>query len=116
MPNPIALALISVVLIVIGQLLFKSCATLMTQAEGFLNAKFLSIFLLSLAIYGIATITWILALRNIELNKAYPIMALAFVLVPLGSHFVFGEKITFQYAIGILLIGVGIVVTFRTPS
>lgn len=116
MPNPIVLSLISVALIAIGQLLLKSCAILMTQTEGLLNTKLVATFIFSLAIYGIATITWILALRDIDLNKAYPIAALAFVLVPLGSHFLLGEKLTFQYAIGILLICAGIVIAFRAPT
>jgi len=40
-------------------------------------------------------------------------MALAFVLVPLGSHLVFGEKFQFQYYLGVALIVSGIVVATR---
>lgn len=36
-------------------------------------------------------------------------MALAFILVPLGSHFILGERFQPQYFVGVVLIMVGIV-------
>lgn len=41
-------------------------------------------------------------------------MALAFVLVPLASHWLFGERFQPQYFIGIVLIMTGIVVAVRS--
>jgi drug/metabolite transporter (DMT)-like permease len=40
-------------------------------------------------------------------------MALAFILVPIGSHFVFGERFQLQYFVGVALIMIGIVVTVK---
>ncbi|ANH74377.1 hypothetical protein ACS15_0758 [Ralstonia insidiosa] len=38
-------------------------------------------------------------------------MALAFLLVPLGSHFVFGERFQTQYAFGVAFIMIGVILT-----
>ena len=40
-------------------------------------------------------------------------MALAFILVPLGSYFIFGEKFQLQYYLGVLIIITGIVITLK---
>ena len=67
-----------------------------------------------MAIYGLTSIAWVYILRNIELGRIYPVMALAFIFVPLGSYFVFGERFNSQYAIGLILIVLGIVVVTRS--
>ncbi len=48
-----------------------------------------------------------------ELGRVYPLMALAFVLVPIGSHFVFGERFQPQYFVGVAIIMVGIFITVK---
>jgi drug/metabolite transporter (DMT)-like permease len=68
----------------------------------------------SFALYGIMTIAWIWVLQKAELGKVYPLMALAFVIVPLGSHLVFGERFQTQYFVGVALIMAGIIVTVRS--
>jgi drug/metabolite transporter (DMT)-like permease len=52
-------------------------------------------------------------LQRVELGRVYPLMALAFALVPLGSHFVFGERFQSQYFVGVAMIVAGIVVAVR---
>jgi drug/metabolite transporter (DMT)-like permease len=47
------------------------------------------------------------------LGKTYPLMALAFVFVPLASHWIFGERFGFNYVAGIALIVAGIWLTTR---
>lgn len=49
-------------------------------------------------------------LQNIELRRGYPVMAIAFVLVPLGSHIVFGQYYHTLYFIGAAFIAPGIIV------
>jgi drug/metabolite transporter (DMT)-like permease len=39
-------------------------------------------------------------------------MALAFILVPLASYFIFQERFTAQYAIGVILIILGVITVF----
>jgi drug/metabolite transporter (DMT)-like permease len=47
------------------------------------------------------------------LGKTYPLMALAFVFVPLASHWIFGERFGLNYVAGIALIVAGIWLTTR---
>ncbi len=63
--------------------------------------------------YGVTTIAWVWVLQKIELGRAYPLMAIAFVLVPIGSYFVFGERFQTQYFVGVLMIIFGILVTLK---
>ena len=51
--------------------------------------------------------------RPRRLGRVYPLMAWAFVLVPFGSHIVFGERFQPQYFIGVALIMAGIVIAVR---
>jgi drug/metabolite transporter (DMT)-like permease len=45
----------------------------------------------------------------VPLNRAYPLFALAFIIVPLLSHFAFGERLSLPYLGGTLLIIAGTV-------
>ncbi|WP_459200419.1 EamA family transporter, partial [Pseudomonas tremae] len=65
------------------------------------------------ALYGITTLAWVWVLQKIELGKVYPLMALAFVLVPIGSHFFFGERFQPQYFLGVAIIIIGILIAVR---
>jgi len=96
-----------------GQILFKLSANSLNQSNSFFAPKTASILFAALALYGITTIAWVWVLQKIELGRVYPLMALAFVLVPLGSHFMFGERFQPQYFIGVTLIMVGIVIAVR---
>lgn len=65
-------------------------------------AAFLAAFL--------ASVTWMLALTKLQLSHAYPLMAMTFVLVVIGSGIVFSEPVTTPKLIGLALIVVGIIV------
>jgi drug/metabolite transporter (DMT)-like permease len=116
-PFYVYLATACVVMIATGQLLFKITANSL-QGPGFLgaNPKALAILFVALAIYGVATIAWILVLRQAPLNRIYPLMALSFVLVPLGSRFVLGETITPQYWTGVALLVAGLILIGRSGA
>ncbi|ELY7490310.1 EamA family transporter [Kosakonia cowanii] len=66
------------------------------------------------ALYGFTTIAWVWVLQKIDLGKAYPLMALAFAIVPIGSYLFLGERFTAQYFIGVALIMTGIVVAVKS--
>jgi drug/metabolite transporter (DMT)-like permease len=106
-------AVLCVVGVAIGQILFKVSAISLTQTGSFFAPKTAAIFLAALALYGITTIAWVWVLQKLELGRVYPLMALAFVLVPIGSHLVFGERFQPQYFVGVALIMIGIVVAVR---
>jgi multidrug transporter EmrE-like cation transporter len=60
---------------------------------------------------ALAAILWMLAIERLEVSFAYPFMALSFVLVPLGSMVVFGERVPPMQFVGLGLIVVGVVVS-----
>lgn len=106
-------------LTVYGQLMIKARALAhATPLEsgagklGYLIAMFSDIAVLSsLGAAGLASICWMLAIERVEVGYAYPFMALSFVLVPVGSMVLFGERLPpFQ------LLGLGLIVTGVTVS
>ena len=58
----------------------------------------------------LASVTWMLAMTKLQLSHAYPLTALTFVLVVLGSAIAFTEPLTAPKLIGLGLIVVGIIV------
>lgn len=106
-------AVLCVIGIAMGQILFKLSSNAMQRSGSFIDPRSLKILFFALVIYGITTLAWVWVLQKIELGRAYPLMALAFVLVPIGSYFVFGERFHVQYFIGVLIIITGIFVTLK---
>lgn len=94
----------------VGQLLFKASARRLTEAGTVMDLPFLSTLGASLALYGLVSIAWVLILQRVDLARVYPIMALSFVFVPLGSWLVYREVVGTQYFAGVALIIAGIVV------
>ena len=68
--------------------------------------------LLGLAVYAFTALYWVLLLRSIELSKAYLIVSLALVLVPLAGTFLFREPFTARLFIGLIIILFGLAVAF----
>lgn len=93
----------------LGQILFKLSATALSVSGTFLSIKPAAIFFAAMCWYGIISVAWVWVLQKVELGRVYPLMALAFILVPLGSHLVFGERFQPQYFIGVAIIIIGIV-------
>ena len=65
---------------------------------------------LAFLLMGLGSIIWIILLRNIELSRAYPFMALCFILVPLLGFIFFNEQLSTPYLIGTMLIIGGITI------
>jgi multidrug transporter EmrE-like cation transporter len=107
--------LLSVFGISIGQVFLKFAA-LEAENQGLLSlklGKYLSVnayLLVGAAVLACSTLLWVWVLRTVPLSTAYPFMALAFVLVPALSHFLFNEILTCKHMLGFLLIVAGVVV------
>lgn len=108
-----AVAVICVLGIAIGQILFKLSAAALKESGTFFDLRTMVTLGSALFLYAVTTIAWVWVLQKIDLGKAYPLMALAFVLVPIGSHFFLGERFSPQYFAGVALIVLGIIVTVR---
>ena len=109
--SQIFLILLTVVLLSIGQVLFK------LAAMDIKNVSFFSLLqpklILALCLYGIATIMWVGVLRHTPLRLAYPFIALAFLIVPVLSWLWINEPISVNAFVGgaVILIGVWISVS-----
>jgi len=106
------IALIACVIgIAIGQILFKLASRTLGDGINVL-ALITSPYLIGGGtLYVVATFAWIWLLSRIELNQAYPFMALSFVIVPMLSMAFLGEHVGYRYWLGIALIFAGIVLT-----
>ena len=107
--NSIALALVTVLGLSAGQVLFKLAAMglagpaplwMLLLRNGYLWA--------ALVVYGVATVLWVALLRQVPLRMAYPFVGLAFVIVPVLAHFLLNEPLRWQAAAGAGLIVLGI--------
>ena len=92
-------------------MLFKATAVAWSSEKVFFSGRVMAWLVPSLALYGFATLAWIWLLRHAELKTVYPFMALAFVIVPIGAVYFFGERITPLYCAGAALIVLGVIVT-----
>lgn len=94
-----------------GQILFKLGAEQLKHHGAPTPVPFLNgPIALALAIYLGSTVIWIAALRELPLRLAYPVSALAYVVVPLLSHFFLNEPLGFRSLAGAALIIAGIAV------
>ncbi|MFT0877595.1 EamA family transporter [Rhodopseudomonas sp. G2_2311] len=98
----------------VGQIMFKVVSGRIESLASLANDPYAGIILcVSLGLYGISTLVWILALKVIPLSQAYLFMALGFVIVPLAAYFVFGEPLSKHQIIGSILVIGGLVVATR---
>lgn len=104
------IAILCVVGLAIGQILFKIGATSLSETGSIFSPKTAMTLISAMVLYAITSIAWVWVLQKVKLGHTYPLMALAFVLVPIGSYLVFGERFQPQYFLGVTLIVVGIVV------
>jgi multidrug transporter EmrE-like cation transporter len=98
-----------------GQILFKRAAAQMTGAGGpwLLELAKLPSMWLALALYAGSTLLWVKILTSVPLSRAYPVAALAFILVPAAGYLFFDEPINARLAAGTALIVVGVIVAVR---
>ena len=112
MPDWLAVA--CVLCIAAGQILVKLAADAATRAGSLVSMPALAWLGVALAVYAGATLGWVWLLQRSDLGRIYPFMALAFVMVPIGSHFVFGERFAASYMVGVALIVLGLVLVVRS--
>ncbi len=99
-----------------GQILFKRAAAQISAGTGtgwLLELARLPTMWLAVALYAASTLLWVRILTTVPLSRAYPFVALAFVLVPAAGYLFFHESISARYAFGTALIVAGVVVAAR---
>ena len=110
----ILLILLSVAMICAGQVLFKLVGLRLASGASAFSPNVLWLMSCAVFIYGAATILWVYVLKFVPLTKAYPFMALCFVVVPLLGVAILSERINSQYAAGVAFIVVGVVMAVRS--
>jgi multidrug transporter EmrE-like cation transporter len=104
------------VAIALGQILFKRAATQVSGGSGIswlVELAKLPTMWVAIALYAASTLLWVRILTTMPLGRAYPFVALAFVLVPAAGYVFFGESIKTTQMAGIALIVIGVVVAAR---
>ena len=109
-----ALPFFCVLIVAIGQIFFKLAAIELQKTGDFFNFRTLLFFLIPIFLFGLSSILWVIALKKFKLSTIYPISALAFVLVPLGSFFILDEKLSLQYMCGLIFILCGIILIAKS--
>lgn len=99
-----------------GQLLFKLASGHLDFRRPLADPRGPAILAVALAIYGFATLLWVAVLRHAPLSRIYPIMALSFVLTPIGGMVFLKEPIAPTYWVGVGLILIGLLVISRLPA
>jgi drug/metabolite transporter (DMT)-like permease len=108
------IAILCVVGIAVGQILFKLSAISLSETGSFFALKtFLTLFS-AMLLYGITSIAWVWVLQKTDLGRVYPLMAIAFILVPIGSYLIFGERFQSQYFVGVVLIIIGVFTVLKS--
>jgi len=64
--------------------------------------------------YGISFLVWLGILSKVELSYARPIVASGYILVAIFSWWLWGESLSIQRIIGIILITMGVILVART--
>lgn len=99
-----------------GQILFKTSAQAMKEGAAILSTNALLPLISAFALYGITSLAWVWVLREMPLNHAYPFMAGAFIIVPIASYLIFGDRLNLTYLLGSLITVVGIVITISASG
>lgn len=83
------------------------------SAQEFLSFRFLLFYGLEIAILGVYAILWQQAIKKFELSIAYANRAMVMLWALVWAVVIFGERITLQNVIGLVLITVGTIVVNR---
>lgn len=105
----VVLTIISViVLLSIGQVLFKYAAQYLdfSRPTSFISAPLAA----ALALYGVATLCWLLVLTKVPLNIAFSFYGLVFLFVPALSWLILKEQPGSATIVGSIIIAIGVIV------
>ena len=88
-----------------GQIALKSAA----EQSATITAQFLSpLTIIGLAIYIVAALCYILALKKIPVSIAFPSVAASYAVVAVLAHLLWNEPLGWPQLAGIVLIGSGV--------
>jgi multidrug transporter EmrE-like cation transporter len=100
--------------IAIGQVLFKKIGLAIRGRPPIDSVIYLlrcHLFYVVVSMYALSTFLWIWILSRVPLSQAYPFAAIGIAIVPLTGWYMFGERTSPAFWLGILLILVGVIIT-----
>ena len=109
----IGLSLASTLGISIGQILFRVGAQRIDPQRWVASTLANPWLWAALIVYAAATVLWVYVLRSAPLSRVYPLVALAFVIVPLLDTLLLGEPFRQQTLIGGTVIVAGVVIAIQ---
>ena len=109
----IGLSLASTLGISIGQILFRVGAQRIDPQRWVASTLANPSLWAALVVYAAATVLWVYVLRSAPLSRVYPLVALAFVFVPLLDTLLLGEPFRQQTLIGGAVIVAGVVIAIQ---
>ena len=98
----------------IGQIFLKLSANMLHSGATYLDKQVYIPFAAAGAIYALATIAWVWALQYVPLSRAFPFVAISYIVVPAAGWLYFEEQLGPTYGLGSFLIVVGVFLTNRT--
>jgi multidrug transporter EmrE-like cation transporter len=127
-PGSLALALVSVALSALAQIVFKlgvsqpAVQTALAQVGTnpwyrtgtavLLNPAVLGGF----ALYGVSAVVWLVVLSKVDVSVAYPFVAMGFIVTMLAGALLFHEPVGLLRVIGTLLVCAGVVLVAGTKA
>lgn len=109
-------AILTAILMSIGQIFFKKASIFNNQHEN-LNffIKFLVNYwlIIGLIIFGLSTLIWVKALSGENLSRLYPLTSLAYIMTMILAYLFLGEKLTTFTIFGTILIFLGVIAIFQ---
>lgn len=117
--NVIIIIFIGIIFASLGQIFWKmgmnSMGPITTYTPSTLITIFFNSYILSgLAMYGIGTIFWLIALSKKNLSFVYPFIALTFIIVLILSNVILKEDIGIYRIIGTFIIILGLILILKT--
>ncbi|MEO8611087.1 MAG: hypothetical protein ABI690_24540 [Chloroflexota bacterium] len=116
----IGLVLASVACGAVGQLTLKAGMNSLGPLELTLNTLVSMatspLLLVGIAIFGVSTLLWLLALMKADLSFAYPFLSLTYIAVLVGGAVLFQEKVTVPRVVGFIVIVSGVLIVARSEQ
>ena len=117
MTENILFAVLTAILMAIGQIFFKQ-ASLFNEHHlnlGIVLRYFNNYwFFIGVSFFGLSTLTWVKALSGVNLSRIYPITSIAYIIVAVLSYFIFREKLTGMVWLGIFFIILGVIILMKS--
>ena len=108
------IAIIFGLALVAGQILFKIAAA-QTTVDGdpltLIRVLFTWPMILALAIYAITVVLYTALLQQVPLSRAYMFSLGASTMVPILAVYLFNEPFNIRYAIGAILVLIGVIIS-----